>query len=308
MAAPETQSAVTLIKEGFRKAGVKEAQLTGDADYANATTTWMEEIKNDIQIAKQGRKLKPLQTNAIAISVLGQSKYANPTDFVEHISMEIMDGTNTGKATAGASSTITLVAGHGETTASIQGKEIAIYTGTGLRQVRECISIATNVLTVSPDWGTTPDSTSEYMIIDSYKDIVGPHHIGLMGDDRTTLTRGEPEKYYSRGDSNDGEFQLFPVPYRTEVDWNSVGRVWIIRLWYYADLQELDLSTSALLTTLYKRWRNIWVQGIKVRKLERLSDRRYTGELALYNQMIETLLIKETYENNLSNMQATVEG
>jgi len=72
----------------------------------------------------------------------------------------------TGTAQAGASSAITLDAGHQASSNFWDGVFIGIDAGTGLGQIRLCTAYdgATNIAAVVPAWETVPDETSEYTI------------------------------------------------------------------------------------------------------------------------------------------------
>lgn len=73
----------------------------------------------------------------------------------------------TGTAQAGAAGTLTLAAGASSTDDLYRGMVIAITGGTGAGQAPRVISDyngTSKVASVFPNWGTTPDETSEYTI------------------------------------------------------------------------------------------------------------------------------------------------
>ena len=64
---------------------------------------------------------------------------------------------------------------------------------------------------MTPDWPTTPDSTSTYMIIDSYHKLEeGP--IWTIDDDVYVTSKGLPWEFRIVGDSDYGEFIVSPPP------------------------------------------------------------------------------------------------
>jgi len=71
----------------------------------------------------------------------------------------------TGTAQAGASGSITLAAG--ATSTSITSQAVRITGGTGAGQTRfvSAYNTTTKVATVSPNWTTTPDATSQYRVL-----------------------------------------------------------------------------------------------------------------------------------------------
>ena len=66
-----------------------------------------------------------------------------------------------GTATAGASTTLT---DSGASFSGLTNAPVAIIDGTGKHQVRRIASHSGTVLTVSPSWTTTPDTTSKYLV------------------------------------------------------------------------------------------------------------------------------------------------
>lgn len=69
-------------------------------------------------------------------------------------------------ATAGTSSTISKTSA-GYTVDKYKGKFVKIVAGTGIGQFRQIKSNTTDTLTVTEDWKTTPDTSSQYRIVQS---------------------------------------------------------------------------------------------------------------------------------------------
>lgn len=297
MAAPTAPTLTIITTEGIKKAGYGNALaslLTRSQD------EWVEEIKNDIW--NLSKKLKSLYTTSFAVTTNGVEKYSYPTDFSSEMSMTLMTGSVTGTAQAGASTTITLAAAN--TATDLIGKEIMILSGTGSAQINQITAYnsTTLVVTVTDTWATNPDSTSVYMVVDKYKDLeqtpVWKHDSGRSSPERT-----EPTHFFPIGDSDNGEFILFPTPYRSSSDTNGYG----IRHKYYADLTRIDLA-STLMTTLYRRWRSLFVQGVKYKTLEDLDDNRSSIEGQKYFADMRAMIVREAYGMDLSNINIEVQG
>lgn len=75
-----------------------------------------------------------------------------------------------GTATSATSSTLVDTAERSEDNDFWNGGSIEILSGTGAGQFREVTDFvqSTSTITVSPDWTTTPDSTSTYLIVRSF--------------------------------------------------------------------------------------------------------------------------------------------
>lgn len=298
MAAPTPPTLATITTEGLIKSGIttpSAAQLT------RAQDEWMNEIKNDIAILFGGKKLEFLQSERVLALTDGLQKYSQPTDFHSHLSMQILDGNVQGTATAGAATTITLAAASTISSAEMIGSEIVITGGTGPNQIRQCTGYdtSTKIATISPSWATNPASGSTYMIVSAYNPLV-PAPIWEMAKSVAVAEKGLPTSYLPTGDSDDGELILYPTPYR-----NETGKVYVLRQRFYVDLMELDLA-GTLAGTLYKRWRNIWIQGVYYKSLQDNDDTKAVAEGSKYNTMVKMMVAQETYGVDLSNLQIQV--
>ncbi|MAH50524.1 hypothetical protein CMI37_32180 [Candidatus Pacearchaeota archaeon] len=296
MAAPTAPTLTTIATEGIKKSGYGNAASTL---LTRAEDEWVEEIKNDIWTL--AKKLKSLYTTTFQVTSNGVEKYSYPTDFSSEMTMTLMTGGVTGTAQAGSSSSITLAAGN--TSTDLIGKEIMILSGTGSAQINQITAYnsTTKVATVNDTW-TDPSSDSVYMVVDKYKELeqtVAWKHDG----GRTSPERGEPSHFFPIGDSDNGEFILFPTPFRSATDTNGYG----IRHKYYADLTRIDLA-STLMTTLYRRWRSLFIQGVKYKSLENLDDNRATQEAQKYRGDLNSMILRETYGMDLSNIEISVLG
>ena len=290
MAAPTAPTLVSLTTEGLKKGGYASPtsiQLT------QAQDEWMNEIKNDILVLSGGRKLTSLYTTSMSVTINGKERYARPTDFFSEMTIDILDGTIRGAATAGAVGSVTLAKDEGD----IVGKYIMITAGTGVGSMSQTTAFnsSTFVATVSPDFNTAPASGSSYMIIDS----IYPLQSKPVWDIGQNYSRGLPQIFYPIGDNNYGEFILYPTPYNTD------NHVFGMRMRYYANLMTLDLA-GTLMATLYQRWRNIWVQGVLAKTLQMDDDNRQKQEIDNYYAMIKAMIARETYGMDISNLQSKV--
>jgi hypothetical protein len=290
MASPSSPTIEDIITESLQKAGAIHL-------YGRAKSQFIEEIKNDLAVIFKGKELKFLQADRILTLTDGTSKYSEPTDFFSDISKSVIYGGRIGTAQAGGASSITLAASEDISNDSATGREIAIVSGTGVDQLREITSYdsTTKVATTSSVWTVTPDATSKYVIIDTYSKIFEAP-IWELDERRTPYQKGEPRVFYPIGDSDNGEFILYPVPWR-----NIANNSYVIKQRYYINLMNLDLD-STLIGTLYQRWRNIWIQGVKTKALEAISSPNFTQELNIYNQMLGALKDSESYGNLTSNV------
>lgn len=296
MAAPTMPTADSIVTEG-----VSLAHSTTSPDtywITRGKNEWLEEIKNDIAVLSGGKKLEFLQSERVLALTDGLQKYSMPTDYLANLSMQLLDGQIQGTATAGATTTITLAATETVTTSEMIGREIVTTGGTGPNQFAQCTGYneTTKVATVSPAWAVTPPASgTTYMVVSSYRDIT-PSPLWIS----TNMQKGAPESYAPKGDADDGEFLLFPVPYR-----NETGKVYALKQRYYIDLMELDLA-GTLMGTLYKRWRSLWVQGVKTRAYQSIHASEAAIEKKIYNNMLLTVVGNEIYGANLSNLQIQI--
>lgn len=283
MAVPTAPTVTTLTTEGLKRAGISNpssTELTRAAD-------WMEEIKDDIQreSRKVGKKLQSLHQTSILVLTTGRHRYSLPTDYHSELTGTLLNGDTTGTAQDGAVGSVTLASDEDITQADIQGKYILITSGTGKGSFSQCTtySTTTKIATVEPDFTTAPVNGDGYMVIDEYRPL---KEVPIRDiDELTTPTlTTKPEQFSLLGDADFGEIVFEPTPDAT----------YGMQLRYYADMSRLDL-TSTTVSTLYRKWRNIWIQGVKMRAFEDQDDNRYQLELNRYMAMIGALIEQEGY-------------
>ncbi len=294
MAAPTPPTLVSIVTEALKKA----VSVATQADITRASDEWMEEIKNDIW--GEGMWLKTLHKVEILVTTNGVSRYPYPTDFSSDLTLVLLDGNTTGTAQDGTISSITLKSDATSSDTDHVGKEFLIYEGTAKNSMSQVNSYSgtTKIAQVVPDFNESPDSTSKYMRVDKYSPLKQNPIWDLDRIERSDQ-RGEPTGFYPIGDSDNGEFILNKSPYRDS------GIPWGMQLRYYANLMKVDLDSS-LMSTLYQRWRNLFVQGIYAKKLKQIGETTAKLEMDTYYSRLQALIMRESYGMDLSNLQMTV--
>lgn len=133
--------------------------------YIVSATTYYQEQLFDVVLSK------------LAIPITDDDLF-NELDSLRDVNIQ-----ETGTATAGAAGTLTDTASRKESDDYWTGGRIEIISGTGDGQVRDITDFvqSTSVISVSPNWATTPDATSVYKatrgfskkIIQSFEKIAG---------------------------------------------------------------------------------------------------------------------------------------
>ena len=300
MAAPTAPTQDSIVTEGIKIAGYS----TPSTDQkTRAKDEWMQEIKNDIWT--RAKDLKFLQSTNILVLTEGAGLVDYPSDFSSDLSMQLLEPTHFGVCQAGGSTTTAkLAADEDMTNAFAVGKEIVIYLTadktTTYSGFMSNFDTTTKIATFSPEITVSPDATYSYLIVDAHKPITQQQIIRL---DELYLyaERGTPYHFYPVGSEDYGQFYLYPVPY-----WNdSIPRA--VRQRYYANLMTLDLA-GTLMSTLYSRWRNVFVQGVFMKQLKDDDDKRADKEELIYKRKMADMISQETYGSDLSNLQAMEEN
>lgn len=290
MAAPTAITLRDISQEALKKAGYGNPVSEQAALVTRAEDAWMREIKNDIFTAS--KKLMSLMSEKVVPLTLGRSRYDLPTDFSSLVSMTLLSGTTTGTAQAGTTSTLTLASTDASTT-DIQGKEIVFTGGTGSNQFSQIYLyvVATKVATFYPAVTTAGSSDTTYLIVDSYNEL-REYPVWDYDKQNYPFRREKPSQYFPIGDSDDGEFLLVQTPDKS---------TYAIKIRYYADLTRLD-TAGTLMTTLYRRWENVWKAGLFWKALNHLDDAGADQANAEYKQRIQELTMREEYGDDLSNI------
>lgn len=288
---PSNPTLEELVREGLKKAG--ESSLDS-ALVERAEGTWIEEIKNDIW--ELGKKPKTLHVTSYGVFQAGQSRYSNPTDFSSDLSLTILDGTVRGTAQAGSVSSITLAADDPSTSGSILGKGIIILANTGQGSYGQVTSYdsSTKVAQVVPNFNTAPAAGSNYMIVEQ-EYPVEQRPIFEYDRNQNHPILGIANRFYPVGDEDFGEFILNKAP----------DKVYGARLRYYADLTRID-TDSTLMSTIYRKWRNIFVEGVRWKKIDDEDDDRADGAEGRYARKIQVIINREIYGLDISNLNDQV--
>lgn len=292
MAQPTVPTLVTITTESLKKAGhttPTAAQLT------RAQDEWMQEVKNDIWTL--AKKLTSLQSVYYQPTVKGRSRYSMPTDFSSLLKMALIDGINTSKvAQAATASSLTLNSGETFAEADIQGKFLIITVGTGLGSGTQITAYnsTTKVASVEPNFQTTPAATDSYIIGNINYPLDESPRWDIDGQGYP-MKMEKPTRYAPIGDNDDGEFLLYPTP----------DKVYAAQISYYANLLNIDLA-GTLMATLYDRWRNIWTYGVFVKSLENDNNSKFVEANREYKNMLQSLIMREQYGMDISNLQQRV--
>lgn len=295
MAIPTNPTLATLVAEGFKQAGIMSP--------VSALTTrgqdqWMEEIKNDVFIksAEVQKRLRSLYTTAVSMCVIGKSRYSLPPDYGGDLTLTILDGDETGTATGGAAGSVTLAADEGMTEAFALGKQILITSGTGVGSMSQvtAYSTTTKIAPVTPNFTTSPVSGDGYKVIDDYR-MLRTTSISNISELADPTASGKPIKYAITGDADYGEVVFDFAP----------DKAYGMQFRYYVDTSLVDLS-GTLISTLYRKWRNLWIQGIKAKALLEKHDEKAEKELNRYYTYVEAVVNDETSGNDLGTINLEV--
>jgi len=296
MAIPTAPTLSSLVTEALNKAG--------QSNPASALTTraqdqWMEEIKNDIYIAsvKVGGKLKSLFQTAILVTTENIHRYSLPSDYASDLTIVLLDGNTTGTLQTATASSATFASSDTSTEDDVVGRYILITAGTGKGSCSQASAYNTTtfIASVSPNFTTTPVTGDTYRIITEHT-YLPPTDVLQLDMLRNITTKGKPTSYATHGDQDYGEFFFNFVPDDT----------YGIQLRYYVDLSLTDL-TGTRISTLYRKWRNVWIQGIYAKAIADLDDDRAKKAEEIYYNYVNLLVEKETSGQDLGEMAFHIE-
>lgn len=272
MAVPALPNTSTIATEGLKRGGRTNPSASQITDAINHA---LQEVKADIMAIAPTHPA--LQVTATTVTTRGQQRYGVPGDYNIPVSISMMNGPENWKGTAaGATSTsITLASSMSAVDDDLAGKYILITSGTGIEEYRQILfyNPSTRVATVDVAWSSSPVS-STYAIINTYNKLwpLGTYDYDLIN--APTLLG-----YPSHAVIYNQEYVLTPTP-----DKSTYG----IMVRYYADLSLVDESGN-LFTQLLREWRNVWIQGIAVKTMQRYDEDRYAKELEVYAAMLGPL-------------------
>jgi len=275
-----------IVLEGINQAGEMNPSA---ALITRATNNWIEEIKNDIW--NLGKKPKLLHVTAYTTIPVGQSRYAYPSDYSSDLSLSILTGSNVNSCQGGSNNTLILNA-NDTSGANILGKEVLMMSGGSQGSYSQIVAYdgTTKIASMVPDFNTSPTLGDTYMIIDQEY----PVQTRPIFDWETRLkviAPGLPQYLYPVGDDQAGYFVLNCPP---NVTYGA-------RLRYYADISQVD-SNSTLMSVIYRKWRNMFIQGIKWKKLADEDDDNEDKAKAQYMSALRVLIYREAYGMDISNL------
>lgn len=273
MAIPANPTVTQIVTEGLKRGGRVNPSSTQISD---AATHALREVKSDIMRCAASHPY--LQTTATGHTFVGEQRYRLPEDANEFVSLLLLNGPDEyrGTAQAGAGSTITLDADFPGDDNAIRGNYVLITDNTGedqYRQIRSYVN-ATKVATISPTWGTNPDNTSEFLVVNETRSLWPQDMASEFDKERAPYQLGTPYLATKWAD----EFQLYPVP----------DRIYGLLYRYYVDLDQLD-ETGDVFVNLLREWRSVWIQGVAVKTMQRYDEDRYMQELGVYQAMLDQL-------------------
>ena len=297
MAIPAIPTATSLVTEGLRQARIFSPTQTQLNTYK---TEVMEQLKNALW--EQVKQMKPLMTFSYMVLVPGQSRYSCPTDFSSDMTMVIETGLTTGQVVTGTANSIVTpsVIGPLDLNQTL-GKDLAIISGTAAASVSQIVGVANNtdgttLLTVYPNFQGTTDGTSEFMIVDSQYPVEADHIANY--DKYRTAGVERPRKFFSMGDEDFDEFIFDVAP--------DNNYPYVVRMRYYVNIMTLDLS-STLMSTLYQKFREYWIKGIKAQALADNDDTTANDALRERDMKLQSLIISQQYGTDIRTLRQHVE-
>jgi len=293
MSAPALPTATTLVTEGLRQAGIFYPTASQISTYQNEV---MEQLKNELW--QELKQAKPLMTFSYMVLTPGQSRYSCPSDYASDMSMTIMTGLYTGTVTAATADTLTVpVTPNGAYDENqVMGEDLCITGGTGVNSVSQITGVTNNnngtqTLTVYPNFQAMPDSTSTYMIIDNTWPCE-QRHIAEYDMYHRSGGLDRPRYFFPMGDEDFDEFIFDVAP-------DNVYQ-YCCRMRYIVNIMTLDLN-STLLSTLYQKFREFWIYGIKSQALMDNDDSRGPSSEMERKDKLLALIRSQQYGTDLHN-------
>lgn len=294
MAAPTSPTLTNIVSEALQNTGLTTSTTQYTTFKTRAETYWAEEIKNEI--AERTKILKNLHTTGIKKIFRGISRYSFPTDYARLLSARLIYGINQRTAQTGGASSITLASAETVSSDFMLGREIAILAGTGSEQIGTVLSYdsSTKVATMNSAWTTTPGASSEYMIVEEYTKLE-TREVWEFDNIANPIGQQQPSQIHILGDNDYGEFQLDHAP----------DKIYAAYLRYFVNLMTVDLA-STLMTTIYQKYRNVFLTGIEAKALKNRGDNEYPARLREYRDALSLMIAAETIGTDTSNLQTTV--
>lgn len=292
MAQPGIPTNITLATEGLRQARIFNPTPAQISLYSNEV---MEQLKNDLW--QEVKQMKPLMTFSYGVLVPGQSRYSCPDDFSSDLSMVILVGLTTGSVLSATTNSITIPASIGNLSPDqTMGKEVLITSGTASASASQIITLVQNpnqttTLTVYPEFQQTPDATSTFMIVDNQYPCEADHIANYDKFRPSYLNR--PRKFYAMGDQSFDEFIFDCAP--------DAQYVYGIRMRYYVNIMTIDLN-SDLMSSLYQKFRDYWIKGVKAQALADNDDTTADAARAEAQNKLQQLIMSQQYGTDIHTL------
>ena len=271
MALPPTQTADLIKTEGYKRSGILSPTATEltDAD------VWLRECLNAFYKQKD---FKVLEDEYIRPLSAYTQEYSFPSDFDKELDIRIFYGTESGTATAGGATSLTLAADEDIDDERIKGKLIFLTSGTNANQKPRVTAYSeTTKVATTTAWATTPAGDEAYIIVEN-KSTVLPSPRETIDD---VVVEELPKYYYIYNDK---------LYFSSVVD-DSTDQVWVMR--YEVDLHYIDLTDSRM-TTLYNELQEELTQGIYAYSLNKENDVRAKTAMSAFRAMVREYKKKDS--------------
>jgi hypothetical protein len=293
MAIPALPTVTSIVTEGLYQGGVFNPSAQQIARYSGDP---MEQLKNSLW--QELKQAKPLMTFSYMVLTPGQSRYSCPTDYASDMTMTVMTGFYTGPILSATANTVTLplVPNGNFDINQVLGEDLVIASGTGMSSVSQIIGLVSNspttqTLTVYPDFQTTPDATSTYMIVDNTWPVE-QRHIAEYDIYHRSGGQDRPRYFFPMGNEDYDEFIFDVAP--------DNFYFFCARMRYTVNFMTLDLN-STLLSTLYQKFREFWIYGIKSQVLMDNDDTRAPKSQEDRMAKLQALIRSQQYGTDLHN-------
>ena len=248
MALPIAPTIATVLTEAYTRGGIPTpttAQLT------RAEDEWLQEVLQDLSTLKGWN---PGEDTQVVLATQFVQSYSIPSPLYRMLEIRWFQPGLTGTASAGAAGTITLATGLN--VGDVEGHKIFTTGGTGSGQVRRATDYnsGTGVATITPNWTTTPDGTTTYMVPFAEWELVRQKGLFRGGTNQATDAKHFEEFEH--------EFLIDPIP-------DTTTRVMEVR--GFVDLMLVD-ETDARWTRVLREWREPIIKGLMMRMFEDHDD------------------------------------
>jgi hypothetical protein len=258
----------------------------------------LEQLKNELWT--ELKQSKPLMTFSYMNLVPGQSRYSCPADFSSDMTMVVETGLTTGPILSATANTIVITTPSGSLGLSqTLGKDLCIISGTAAASVSQVTNLVvtgiTTTITVYPNFQATPDATSMYMLVDAQWPVES-RHIALYDQYRTAGV-DRPRYFFPMGDEDFDEFIFDVAP--------DNNYPYVVRMRYTVNIMTLDLN-STLMSTLYQKFREYWIRGVKYQALSDNDDTTAPATEQERKFKLQALIHSQQYGTDLRDLQQKV--